>query len=145
MSRMIAAQQPTWEARRPLGAVKRIALLVVGTIAVGLGTVGLLLPILPTTPFLLLAAACYLRSSDRLYFWLRSHSRLGPRLESYLHQRAVPLRVKVISLAIAWVSIGSFALFVTESPWLRVVLALVLVGKTAVMLRVRTAGSGAGR
>ena len=125
-------------ARRPLGRLKRLALLTVGTVALALGAIGIVLPILPTTPFLLIAAACYLRSSGRLHTWLMTHAWLGPRVRRYLGERSIPLRVKVGSLALAWLSLGSLAIFVVESHAIQALLLLVLVAKTAFMLRVKT-------
>ena len=79
----------------------RVVLLGIGTLMVGLGIVGIYVPGLPTTPFLLLAALCYLRSSERLSRWLLNHPRFGPGLTTTLREKALPLRVKVISSAAA--------------------------------------------
>jgi uncharacterized membrane protein YbaN (DUF454 family) len=87
---------------KPLRPVVRGILLALGTIALALGIVGIIPPILPTTPFLILAAGCYLRSSERKYHWLTNHPRLGQPVRLYLERRALPSGVKVVSLAIAW-------------------------------------------
>lgn len=123
---------------RPLRPVVRVALLVVGTLALALGVVGILLPILPTTPLMLLAAGCYVRSSDRLARWLLNHPRLGAPVRVYVRQRAIPLKVKVVSLAVAWAMLGGSALFLAEQVWLKALLIGIALAKTALMLRVPT-------
>ena len=118
--------------------VVRGLLIVVGTVFVVIGVIGVYVPGLPTTPFLLLAAACYLRSSERLYRWLVEHPRFGPGLRAMLEQKAVPRKVKVVSLVIAWVVLGSLALFVVESGWVKALLLGLGAVKTAFMLSLKT-------
>lgn len=86
--------------------IARYALLVVGWICVGLGVIGIFLPVLPTTPFLLLAAACFVRSSQRFYVWLVMHPRLGPWFRDYLEGNGIPLKGKVYAITTMWLSIG---------------------------------------
>jgi hypothetical protein len=91
------------ENRNPL---IRYALLALGWLCVALGVIGIFLPILPTTPFLLLAAACFVRSSKRFYLWLVLHPRLGPWVRDYLEGQGIPLKAKVYSIALMWLSIA---------------------------------------
>lgn len=77
-----------------------------GLLAFGLGVVGVFLPLLPTTPFMLLAAWCFARGSERLHDWLLSHPRFGPLIENWQRHGAIPRRVKyyaVISMALSFV------------------------------------------
>jgi hypothetical protein len=90
------------ENRNPL---IRYALLALGWLCVALGVIGIFLPILPTTPFLLLAAACFVRSSKRFYLWLVLHPRLGPWVRDYLEGQGIPLKAKVYSIVLMWLSI----------------------------------------
>lgn len=133
-----AQPRPAVPAVKPLNPILRALLVVFGTLMLGLGIVGLYLPGLPTTPFLLLAAACYVRSSERLYTWLIRHPRLGPHVSTFLQEKAVPRKVKIISLIIAWTVLGALALFVLETLWVQILLFAVLVLKTAVMLSLKT-------
>ena len=89
----------------------RWTLLVVGTLALAAGVVGVFVPIWPTTPFLLLAAACYIRSSERLYRWLLDHRHLGRYVRDFVSGEGVPLRAKVIALSLMWVTTTMSSVF----------------------------------
>jgi len=91
--------------------VARALWLVVGLICVGLGAVGMVLPILPTTPFLLAAAACFCKSSTRLYNWLLNNKLFGEYLRNYKEGRGLPMRTKVTALTVLWATIGISAVF----------------------------------
>jgi len=110
----------------------------VGLIAVGLGLVGIFVPLLPTTPLLLLAAACFIRSSDQLYRWLIGHRWFGSYIRHYREHRAITLRAKVATLLLLWGVIGYTALAVVALWWVRALLLLVAVGVTTHVLRLRT-------
>ena len=84
----------------------RYVLLAIGWLSVALGGVGIFLPVLPTTPFLLLAAACFMRSSKRFYLWLVNHRQLGPWIVDYLEGQGIPLKGKVYAISLMWLSIG---------------------------------------
>lgn len=116
----------------------KIALTGIGVLAVGVGTLGLFVPLLPTTPFLLLAAACFVRSSDRLYGWLLNHRWFGTYIRNYREHRAVPRRVKMLSLILLWSTIGFSACRVVDAFWVRALLLLVAVGVTVHLVRLKT-------
>ena len=82
----------------------RVTLVAVGSLALVLGVVGIFVPVWPTTPFLLLSAACYVRSSPRLYRWLLGHRHLGCYVRDFVSGRGIPLRAKWIALALMWVT-----------------------------------------
>ena len=110
----------------------------VGTASLTAGIVGIFLPILPTTPFLLLSAACYIRSSQRFYRWLISNRLFGDYIRNYIERRGVTLRVKVSCLAILWITIGCSAALATDTLWIRILLAVIAVGVTAHILSLHT-------
>lgn len=91
---------------------KKYLLIVLGTISLGLGALGVAVPVLPTTPFLLIALACYLRSSQRLYDWLIHHKIFGTYLYQYVTYRAVPRTTKVVALIVLWAGLITSALLV---------------------------------
>lgn len=109
----------------------------VGLIALGLGIVGIFLPLLPTTPFLLLSAACLARGSARLHAWLMS-SRLGPYIRDYSEKRGIPLPIKRVSIATLWSTIGITCLYATSSTILRGLLLLVALGVSLHILSLPT-------
>ena len=75
----------------------KVLLTILGLLSLGLGILGIFLPVLPTTPLLLLAAALFLRSNRRLYHWLMNHPKLGTYIRNFIEHKAIPLRVKIIS------------------------------------------------
>jgi uncharacterized membrane protein YbaN (DUF454 family) len=94
----------------------RILLVVAGTLSLALGIIGIFLPLLPTTPFLLLASACYLRGSERLHRWLLNQGKLGACIRRY--EEGLPLRGKVLAMLMMWPSIA-FATTKVDSPVLK--------------------------
>jgi uncharacterized membrane protein YbaN (DUF454 family) len=119
--------------------VLRHLILACGWLFLGLGIVGTVLPIWPTTPFLLLAAACFMRSSTRLHRWLLSHPRYGHYLTDYFEGRGLTRRVKVVAIGTMWASIlASAALFVPHVAG-DLAMVLVAVGVSIYLLRLPTA------
>jgi hypothetical protein len=113
-------------------------LFILGTLALGLGIVGIFVPLLPTTPLLLAAAACYLRSSERMYGWLMNHRRFGPFIRNYRQHRAITRRHKMVTLALLWTAIGYSAIWATGSLVLRIGLLAIAAGVTIHVLSLRT-------
>ena len=106
----------------------RIAFAVIGTVALAIGVLGIVLPILPTTPFLLLAAACYARASTRLYGWLLGHSALGPIVARWRATRSLAPGVKARAIVIVIVTF-SVSILLVDGLLVR---ALLLVTATVV-------------
>lgn len=101
--------------------------LVLGLALVAIGFVGAFLPVLPTTPFLILAAGCFARSSTRLEAWLLDHRRFGPLLRAWRERGAIPLRAKFMALA---GSAFGFVVFDHASPpglWPRLAVAVIML------------------
>ncbi|HYD93701.1 MAG TPA: YbaN family protein [Noviherbaspirillum sp.] len=115
----------------------KILLNVIGSIAVVLAILGIFLPLLPTTPFLLLASACYLRGSERMHRWLRNHRLFGEYLRNFEDNRALPLRAKVVTLVLLWASMA-YSIFVVEMLLLKVMLLVIAIGVTIMILRMKT-------
>ncbi|MFI3265819.1 MAG: YbaN family protein [Rikenellaceae bacterium] len=102
--------------------MKRIIFITLGVLCVGLAMAGMVLPLLPTTPFLLLALWLFLRSSPRLARWLLTNKFCGEYLDNYRRGRGIPLRVKVFVTSLLWLSIGFTSIFVIDILWLRLLL-----------------------
>lgn len=119
-------------------SVQKYILVSIGVLSVGLAIIGIFLPLLPTTPFLLLAAACFVRSSDRLYTWLITHKWLGPYIRNYREHQAITRKVKITTLVLLWGTIG-YSAFGVISYWpLRILLLVVAIGVTTHVLSMRT-------
>ena len=112
-------------------------LLAIGWLSVALGVIGIFLPVLPTTPFLLLAAACFVRSSRRFYLWLVTHPRLGPWIRDYLEGQGIPLKGKVYAIGLMWASIG-LSCYLVPMPWARAFMLTSAVLVTLYILRQKT-------
>lgn len=90
----------------------KIILTILGLLSLGLGILGIFLPVLPTTPLLLLAAALFLRSNMGLYDWLLNHPKLGPYIRNFMEHKSIPLKIKVISVSMVWITLLNCAVFV---------------------------------
>lgn len=108
--------------------VKRMFLILFGTISLGIGCIGIIIPVLPTAPFLLLATACYLRGSERLHHWMINNSVFGGFIKNYMEGRGIKPRQKFITLAFLWMSITFSALFLTENFIISIMLFLIAIG-----------------
>lgn len=108
----------------------RVLLIVAGVVCLGFGIVGIVVPVLPTTPFLLLAAACFVRSSPRMHDWLLTHRRLGPYV-AFVDGGGMPARAKRNALVVLWLAIGgssAVALWSAAAPSIKmIVIATLLV------------------
>ena len=116
----------------------KLLLNIIGTLALVLGILGIFLPLLPATPFLLLASACYLRGSERLHHRLVSSRYIGSYLATFQSGRGIPLRAKIWALIFLWSSLAVSAWF-APLPWVRGLLLVPGIGVTIYLLRQKTA------
>ena len=106
--------------------------------SVAIGIIGIFVPILPTTPFLLLAAACYIRSSERFYRWLLNNRIFGVYISNYIEGKGMALRVKLFTIFLLWVSISIAIWIGTQNLVIRILLALVATGVTLHIIYIKT-------
>jgi len=106
-------------------------------LSTGLGIIGIFVPILPTTPFLLLAAACYMRSSERFYRWLISNRVFGVYVRNYIEGRGMPIRIKILTVLLLWLTIGLTVTFGVQNVVIRIVLICVAIGVTTHIILIR--------
>jgi uncharacterized membrane protein YbaN (DUF454 family) len=118
--------------------ILRWVLMVTGTFLVALGVLGIFLPLLPTTIFFLLAAACYGRSSERFYRWLMNNRWFGRYIRSYRSGEGMTLMSKIFSLALMWAAILYSAVFAVENFYVRLILILIAVGVTLHLISLKT-------
>jgi uncharacterized membrane protein YbaN (DUF454 family) len=116
---------------------KRRLSIAAGTLCAGLGIIGIFVPILPTTPFLLLAAACYMRSSERFYRWLTSNRIFGDYVKNYIEGRGMPAKIKTFTILLLWLTIGLSITFAVQSLVIRIVLLCVAAGVTTHIALIR--------
>ena len=115
-----------------------IILTILGLLALGMGILGIFLPVLPTTPFLLLASALFLRSNRRLYTCLMEHPKLGPYIKNFLVHKSIPMKVKVGSISVIWLTLLNCAIFVAEHWALRLMFIVIATGVTIHILSFKT-------
>jgi uncharacterized membrane protein YbaN (DUF454 family) len=109
-----------------------------GVLSVALGVAGIFLPLLPTTPFLLLAATCFLHSSKRLHRWLLHHKWFGPYIRNYQKYKALPASAKFWTLSLLWGTMLYAIFFVLDALVLQVLLLLIAISVTVHILKLKT-------
>jgi|SRR5690554_1038803 uncharacterized membrane protein YbaN (DUF454 family) len=129
-------------AARPVRLVEnrllRWTLFGLGWLSVSLGVLGIFLPLLPTTPFMLLAAGCFARSSERFYCWITSHPKYGPMIADYLAGKGLPMRAKYLAVSLLWLSI-LFGVYWVDFVWAKLAMLLTAVAVTAYLWRLPVA------
>jgi uncharacterized membrane protein YbaN (DUF454 family) len=116
----------------------RILLTIAGTFFVALGIIGIFVPVLPTTPFLLLAAVCYARSSPRFHEWLLNNRWFGDYIRSYLQGKGFPKKVKFLTIALLWITIGCSVAFAVQLFYVRLILVLIAIGVSIHIFTIKT-------
>ena len=112
------------------GNLKKGIFVVAGTISLGLGAVGVFLPILPTTPFLLLSAACYYKGSERMHRWLLSNKLFGSYIRNYKEGKGISQMGKIFTLFLLWITICYSALFMVNNYIVQIVLFAIAIAVT---------------
>ena len=120
-----------------MNPITKLTLNIIGSIAVLLAIAGIFLPLLPTTPFLLLASACYLKGSKRLHGWLMNNRHLGPYIEGIQKGRGIPLRAKIITIAVLWASI-LFSIYKVDMLAVKFIMPLIGLATSTMVLRMKT-------
>lgn len=105
--------------------VLKAVYVITGLLMTGLGFLGIFLPLLPTTPFLLLAAWLFSRSSPRFNDWLLTNKWFGSYIKNYREKKGISIKNKIISVTTLWITILTTAVFFITSVWVRIVLGLI--------------------
>jgi uncharacterized membrane protein YbaN (DUF454 family) len=127
------------ESRRKPSNLKKVIFVLAGTISLGLGAVGVFLPILPTTPFLLLSAACYYKGSERMHRWLLSNRLFGSYVRNYKEGKGISLTGKILTLSLLWITICLSAFYVMNNYAVQIVLFAVAIAVTIHIMTLPTA------
>ena len=117
----------------------KILFVVLGLISLVVGILGVFLPLLPATPFLLFSAWSFAKSSDKLYNWLMNHKVLGTIIHDYRDEKSLTIRIKISAILLLWVSmLYSIFYVVNEKWWLQLILATIATGVTIHLLTLKT-------
>ena len=118
--------------------MKKHLLIAAGILSLTLGGIGIFLPLLPTTPFLLLSSACFVKSSTKLHNWLINHKIFGLYIKNYIEHKAITLRSKIVAISLLWICITSSTFFFIDILWLRILLFIIAAGVTIHLLKLKT-------
>lgn len=121
-----------------LAGFYRYFYLISGILLVAIGVIGIFLPILPTTIFLILASACFIKSSPKANEWLRNHKILGMYIKNYQDKSGLTIKAKIFNILFLWIMILSSAFFFTEEIFIKVLLIVIAIGVTIHLLMVKT-------
>ena len=117
--------------------IRKAILIFAGTVCVALGVLGMFLPLLPTTVFLLMAAYCYSRSSERFHTWLLTNKLFGPYIANYKSGKGISLRQKISTITILWLSIG-VSIWMIGGFWITLLLLAIAIGVTVHLVWIKT-------
>lgn len=112
--------------------------LISGILLVAIGVIGIFLPVLPTTIFLILASACFVKSSPKANEWLRNHKILGMYIKNYQDKSGLTIKAKVINISLLWIMILFSAFYFTNEFYIRIILLMIAVGVTIHLLMIKT-------
>ena len=118
--------------RKPI----KVLLISIGTFFLGVAIIGIFIPILPTTPFLLISSALYAKSSKKFYDWLINNKIFGKYIKNYRDGKGIPLKLKIITTALLWITIGCSAIFALDIFWARVLLVIIAILVTIHIIRI---------
>jgi uncharacterized protein len=121
-----------------LNRAKKALLVAAGSVSLALAVLGVFLPLLPTTPFLLLASACYVRSSERLHGWLMGNRLLGGYIRNFKERRGIPLRGRIVTVVILWLPL-LYSVYRLDILWLRLLLVTMGLVWSVLILRMKAA------
>lgn len=113
-----------------MGEARRVVYITLGSLFLILGAVGIFIPLLPTTPFWLLTCWFYLRSSEKLYNRAMSNRYFGSYIKGFMVDKAIPVRSKVISISVMWLSAILTSVYLIEYLWVKILLILISIGVT---------------
>lgn len=112
--------------------------LISGVLLVAIGVIGIFLPVLPTTIFLILASACFVKSSPRANEWLRNHKVLGMYIKNYQDKTGLTIKAKIFNITFLWLMILLSAFYFTNEFYIKVILILIALGVTIHLLMIKT-------
>lgn len=119
-------------------ALYRVLYFISGILLVIIGIIGIFLPLLPTTIFLILASACFVKGSPKANEWLHNHKILGAYIKNYQDKSGLTVKAKIVNIVFLWLMIFTSAYFFTEEIFIRILLLAIAIGVTIHLLMVKT-------
>jgi hypothetical protein len=123
---------------KSIGSITKYFYLFSGFLLVIIGVIGIFLPVLPTTIFLILASACFIKSSPKANEWLRNHKILGMYIKNYQDKSGLTIKSKIFNITFLWIMILASAIFFTELWYVRLLLFAIAIGVTIHLLMIKT-------
>lgn len=120
--------------KQPSNIFLKYILAILGLVSLFLGILGIFIPLLPTTPFLLLSAALFMKSSTRLYNWLINHKYLGKYLQNYIQHRAISTKSKITTISLLWITITLSIFFIVDKLIFKILLLAIAIAVTVHIL-----------
>lgn len=117
--------------------IKKILLIGCGTLFLIIGTIGIFLPLLPTTPFLLLSATCYIKSSKRLYNWLIHHEIFGIYIYNYITHKAIGFHAKLFSITLLWITL-TISTIIVSTTYVTIILCIIGLAVSTHLIKLKT-------
>ena len=124
--------------KKDTGTIKRYIYLIVGSLALAAGILGVFLPILPTTPFVLLAAWCFLRSSEKLYEWVINNETFGPTVLNFQQGKGITQKTRIRAIVMMWVTISVSAYFFVSNLYVIALMYLIAISVSLYLFRLPT-------
>ena len=125
--------------KKDTGTIKKYIYLIVGSFALVAGIIGVFLPILPTTPFILLSAWCFFRSSDKLYEWVINNETFGPTIMNYQQGKGITQKTRIRAIVMMWATISVSAYFFVSNLYVIGIMYLVAISVSVYLYRLPTA------
>ena len=119
-------------------SIKKVLLVISGTLFLVLGVIGIFIPLLPTTPFLLLAAACYIKGSKKFYDWLIKNRWLGQYIKNYQNGKGIQFKVKIITIIVLWLTIIISTILFVSNLIIQIILFIIAIGVTIHIIKIKT-------
>jgi uncharacterized protein len=126
------------EKKTVTGSLKKAIYIIVGSISLAAGLVGVFLPVIPTTPFILLSAGCFLRSSERLFQWVVSNETLGPTIQNYHEGKGITKNTKIRAIVMMWLTISLSVYFFITNTYLIALLYVIAIGVSVYLFKLPT-------
>lgn len=105
--------------------MKKAILMTIGSISLVLGFIGVFLPVIPTTPFVLVPLACFMNTSEKMHHFVMTNKHLGPYARAYANGEGIPKRAKLKAVFLIWITIGFSVIFVLDKLPLRIMLLVI--------------------